>query len=284
MQTWNQYNLLKARGAQKAFAQASSEPAWLTGSDLEALEAAYQLEEDTYSYDEWSVEKRGEARVQELMKLLPNNGNHLNDFFDLGSWDGMLGYALERVGKRVVGADIRVEGLTEKAKNSPVSFVQMDVEALGLAGNSFDVALSYNSFEHFPDPEKALSESIRVVRPGGYIYLNFGPLYLSPKGAHQFTVFSVPYCQCLFPKELLLDFAAAKGIELVDFRWMNEWSVSQFRKLWQKYSAQLETVFYYEMYKAEHVALITRYPSCFKSKTDSFDELLVSYIEVLFRK
>jgi len=281
---WNRYSQFKARRAREIFEQASETPMWLTWDMLVDLEAAYPLAEETYFFDAVSVEERGREYARTLLKVLPDDDIGFHSFLDLGSWDGMVCYALQEMGKMAVGVDIRSEGLTEKAKQSQVSFSQMDVETLGFAANSFDVVFSYNSFEHFPDPELALKEAIRVVRPDGCIYLNFGPLYFSAKGAHQFTVLSVPYCQCLFSKEMMTEFAQAREIKLVDFHWMNEWSLKQFRQLWDKYAQELERIKYNEMYKADHIDLISRFPSCFKSKTDFFEDLLVSYVEVLFRK
>ena len=38
------------------------------------------------------------------------------------------------------------------------------------------------------------------------------------------------------------------------------------------------------IYNADHVDLIARYPTCFKSRTQTFDDLIVSNIEAVFRK
>jgi ubiquinone/menaquinone biosynthesis C-methylase UbiE len=188
------------------------------------------------------------------------------------------------MGKTAVGIDVRTAGYSETAKTSKTVLLGMDGSQLGFRDDSFDLAFSYNSFEHFPEPEQVLQESIRVVRPGGYIYLNFGPLWLSPHGAHQFKSIAVPYCECLFTKELMIEFAREKKLDLIDFSQMNEWTLKQYRKLWQRYADRLQTVDYYEVYNADHINLVTRYPSCFRSKTNEFDDLIVSNIEVLFRK
>lgn len=281
---WRAFCRFKARKAKKIFEQADKAPQWLEWDVLEQLQEKYPLEPLDYLYDAQSVEKRGVKRASELLNLVPDKGQELNRFLDLGSWDGMLCVALQQMGKTAVGIDIRTEGLTQKARRSQATFMQMDITELGYADNSFDFVFSYNSFEHFQDPASAFSEALRVVRPGGYIYLNFGPLYWSAKGAHQFHAITVPYCHCLFPKQLLTEFGQAKGLELTGFHWMNEWSLTQYRQLWRQYAQRLKPVIYYETYNADHVDLITRYPSCFKSKTKKFEDLIVAYIEVLFRK
>jgi len=160
----------------------------------------------------------------------------------------------------------------------------MDATRLGLADNSFDCVFSFNSFEHFPNPEIVLREALRVLRPGGYLYLDFGPLWLSPRGAHQFQTISVPYVECLFTKETLTAYAAAHDIPLMGYFWMNEWPLHRYRDLWTGYGDRLIPVVYYEIANAEHVDLIARYPTCFRSRTGHFDDLIISNIEVLFRK
>jgi ubiquinone/menaquinone biosynthesis C-methylase UbiE len=192
--------------------------------------------------------------------------------------------ALHALGKTAIGVDIRVEGLHPQARAGGAAFAGMDVAHLGFHDESFDFAFSFNSFEHFRNPEAVLGEALRVLRPGGYLYLEFGPVYYSPKGAHQFQTVSVPYVECLFTKETLSAYATARDIPLKKYSWMNEWPLHHYRDLWRRYETQLERVIYYEIYNADHVDLIVRYPSCFKSKTNIFDDLIISNIEALFRK
>jgi SAM-dependent methyltransferase len=281
---WERYCRRRARSAAAAFAAAATTPAWLGLVELAELQAAYPLEPMTYKYDDESLAQRGRERAAEMLALAGRDTTHLRDFLDLGMWDGMACAALQQMGKRTVGIDIRVEGIAPAAMTSGARFAAMDAGRLGFRDDSFDFVFSYNSFEHFPEPDVVLHEAIRVLRPGGYIYLNFGPLWLSARGAHQFQVISVPYCECLFTKDTLTEFAAAEGIELMGFFWMNEWPLTRYRDLWGAVSDRLDRVAYYETFNADHVDLIARYPSCFRDKTDHFDDLLVSNIEVLFRK
>lgn len=281
---WTTYCQLRSSRAQKIFEQAGTEPQWLDGNALRLLQSQYPLEELEYTYDQSTLEKRARERIKEMLSNVPlATQSNLKMFLDLGTWDGTTCQMLQEMGKTAVGIDIRTEGLTPQAKAS-AQFQQMDIHHLGFANNSFDFLFSYNSFEHFPNPEKALWEAIRVTRPGGYIYLNFGPLWLAPKGAHQFKTISVPYNQCLFPKQLLVDYAKETNIELMGFFWMNEWTLNQYRQLWQKARKLTKTIQYYEEYSADHVSLIEKYPTCFKSKSSLFEDFTVSYIEILLQK
>jgi SAM-dependent methyltransferase len=284
LNVWASYCRWRARAARQAFLRAIDGPAWLGWEELDQLRQQYRLDKWTYHYDPASLERRGRQRAAEMLRLVPGGHMRLQRFLDLGAWDGMVCHALQRMGKQAIGVDIRPEGLAAAARQEAVTFLQMDTHALGLRTASFDFLYSYNSFEHFRDPEQVLREALRVVRPGGYIYLNFGPVYYTPKGAHQFRTISVPYCECLFTKELLAAYAEAHGIALMDFFWMNEWTYTQYRQLWARYADQLEVIANYETYNADHVDLIERYPTCFHSKTGHFDDLIIPYIEILLRK
>jgi SAM-dependent methyltransferase len=284
IEAWARYCRFRSRHARRIFEDAPATPSWLGWTELDALQHAYPLDPMTYRYDAESLKTRGRERARTMLNYVKSETGRLCDFLDLGMWDGMTCLALQEAGKSTVGVDIRVEGLDERARAGGSAFAGMDAARLGFRNESFDFVFSFNSFEHFPNPEAVLQEALRVLRPGGYLYLDFGPLWLSPKGAHQFQNISVPYVECLFTKELLTDYATANDIRLMGFFWMNEWPLSRYRRLWEQYAGQLDRMVYYETYNADHVNLTKRYPTCFKNKTQTFDDLIVSNIEVLFRK
>ncbi len=284
VKTWATYSRLKARAARRVFETAGESPAWLGPAELDALQRAYPVEPMMYKYDPDSLAARGRERATTMLDLVRGETAAPHRFLDLGMWDGMTCHALQEMGKSAVGIDIRVEGLDARAVAGGSTFAAMDAARLGFVDESFDFVFSFNSFEHFPDPEAVLLEALRVLRPGGYFYLDFGPVWLTPKGAHQFQTISVPYVECLFTKETLSEYAAANGIQLMGYFWMNEWPLTRYRELWNRYAARMERVSYYEIYNADHVDLIARYPTCFRSKTRVFDDLIVSNIEALFRK
>lgn len=281
---WAAYCRLKAHQARRVFARAGQTPAFLGMAALDALQRAYPLDPMTYKYDDASLAARGRERAATMLGYVRREAGGLLRFLDLGMWDGMTCAALQAMGKTAVGVDIRVEGLDPRAAGSGAAFAGMDAAHLGFPDGSFDFVFSFNSFEHFPDPEAVLREALRVLRPGGYLYLDFGPVWLSPKGAHQFQTISVPYVECLFTKETLTAYAAKRGIKLMGYFWMNEWPLHRYRDLWARYAGQLERVAYYETYNADHVDLVARYPTCFRAKTADFDDLIVANIEALFRR
>ena len=107
---------------------------------------------------------------------------------------------------------------------------------------------------------------------------------MSPFGEHAYRSITVPYCQFLFGKNTINDFADAKGLDAIDFTHVNGFSVLDYRKLWDKYSNILNRIKYFEGHNLSHLDLVREFPSCFKSTTDNFENILVSNIEVLFEK
>jgi SAM-dependent methyltransferase len=90
---------------------------------------------------------------------------------DLGCGTGLMLRRLERRGCRVVGVDMRPEGLRQLRHTSPGSpTVQADATRLPFAGDSFDALLLLDIVEHVDD-RALLAEVRRVLRPGGVAVL-----------------------------------------------------------------------------------------------------------------
>lgn len=273
---------LKTIKAKKIFERAPETPIWLGQDILESLQQKYPSAPE-YGYDPQNLEQRGKERAREILSLIHKKKENINTFLELGCWDGMVSSVLQGNGKITTAIDNRSEGFDERAGREGVTLLQMDATYLQFEDESFDFVFSYDAFEHFADPELVLQEAIRVVKTGGYIYLNFGPLYMSPMGLHAYGSITVPYCQFLFPKEILQDFANAKGLGQINFAQVNGLSLEDYRKLWNRYSHRLKRIMYHEGLNVS-LDLVMKYPSCFKSKTKCFDNLIVSSIEVLFKK
>lgn len=104
---------------------------------------------------------------------------------DIATGSGLAAFLAARsVGPEgdVLGIDLSgrmIELATRHAERNQVHnirFLQMDAEHLELAAQSFDVALCALGLMLFPQPDLALSEMYRVLRPGGGAALSvFGP-------------------------------------------------------------------------------------------------------------
>jgi ubiquinone/menaquinone biosynthesis C-methylase UbiE len=277
----NNLNILKLKNTRKLFNNSNTIPGFLEKGDLEVLQNKYPFPPE-YGYDKNSLEVRGIKRAKEILKLQGAKKSH--SFLEIGCWDGMVGGILCRNGKDVTAIDKLSEGLDERAINEGVKFFQMDASDLQFEDESFDFVFSYDSFEHFSNPGKVLTEAIRVVKKGGYIFLSFGPLYYSPLGEHAYRSITVPYCQILFPKNMLNNFAEQHGLARIDFNHVNGWSFDDYEYLWTKYNKNLKVLKYDKFYNLEYLDLIKKYPSCFKDKSLNFNNFIVSSIDILFKK
>ena len=75
-----------------------------------------------------------------------------------------VGHSYELLSPReTVGVDVDPETLAGQARETAVA----DMRSLPFADDSFDGAIAVHSIEHVPDPERALAEIRRVMKPGG---------------------------------------------------------------------------------------------------------------------
>lgn len=78
----------------------------------------------------------------------------------------------------VVGIDLQVK------PHAGVCMVRGDLLRLPVRGRTFEVAGSLNTFEHLTDVNGGVTETLRVLKPGGWIVASFGPLYKAFGGDH----------------------------------------------------------------------------------------------------
>jgi ubiquinone/menaquinone biosynthesis C-methylase UbiE len=80
---------------------------------------------------------------------------------------------------RVLGLDVSLAQLRRNTTTPHLAFA--DAGHLPVATGSMDAAVSWDVLEHLPDPDTALDELARVIRPGGVVVLGL-PHVLSLKG------------------------------------------------------------------------------------------------------
>ncbi len=102
---------------------------------------------------------------------------------DVGGGPGYFGDAFRSAGARYAGIDPDTHAIS--ARGGPATgFVRASGLALPVADAAIDVCLSSNVLEHVPAPEAMATEMLRVVRPGGLVWLSW-TTWLSPWGGHE---------------------------------------------------------------------------------------------------
>jgi SAM-dependent methyltransferase len=87
---------------------------------------------------------------------------------DVCTGPGVLAGAAARRGAKVVGLDFSDNAVEIARRNVPgAEFFEGDAQALPFDSESFDAVVCGYGIIHVPDPEKALAEMRRVLRPGG---------------------------------------------------------------------------------------------------------------------
>lgn len=253
-------------------------------SEFDALQTSHTQYWPDYRYDFYSTWARGYERAGKLLKLESLRRPNL-DVFEMGCGDGMTGHALASYGHCVTLND------TEDWRDSRVrklAFVQGNVcGRLSIAPESFDLLISYNTFEHIEDPSSGLSEMIRLCRKGGHIFIEFNLLYCSPLGLHAFS-FLMPYPQFLFSpsfvEEKVKELGANDlGQNLPFLQPTNKWRLSQFRQLWR--SSECEVVSLIEERVEERfLEMVLKFPRAFCGRELNVEDLIVNGISVLLRK
>ena len=113
----------------------------------------------------------------------------LGRVLDDGCGGGGMCISFAEESPMVIGIDpadrFRTAGMVMASERGQkhVRFARADGTALPFPNGGFDTVLSHAVIEHVADPAAYLREAHRVLRPGGYLFLQTAP-YLSPSGAH----------------------------------------------------------------------------------------------------
>jgi len=261
-------------------------------TDTATSEAAYaQLQAnypsdrgDGYRYDDVSLFERASARASRLLRFaeMESPGKRI---LDIGAGDSVLGSLLMHYGHDVVATDLE-DWRSRLGKSVP--FQQADImQGCPFGDSEFDLVVSYNSFEHFPDPKTAFAEALRVTKPGGYLYFEFCPLYASPWGLHAYRSLYMPYAQYLFSEAFIIEKLKELGIidlgkERSELQFLNKWKPSYFKDLWQHQNVTLEFCEWSKEYG--HLDLVRRFPKAFQGRSLTIEDLTTSGNQVLLRK
>lgn len=167
--------------------------------------------EGKMSYAQWQYQWGGKTVECFAPKFTPEDIFAGKTVLDMGCGaSGKSLYYLSIGAEKVVGADIVAHYKPEAESfarelgfQDRFTFLLGDALNLPVEENTFDVVIMNDFMEHIYDPEGALKEALRVLKPGGRIYINFPP-YFHPTGAHMSDVIGIPWVHMLFPEKTLI--------------------------------------------------------------------------------
>ena len=157
----------------------------------------------------------------------------------------------------------------------------------GAAVTLLDLAYSYNTFEHLPDPAAALAEMLGAVRPGGIVHLKFGPLYASAWGMHAYKTLPIPCAQFLFSPGRIDALLREAGIydlgrDRDALQPMNRWRLARFDALFAGCGA--EVIDSGRRLGARQLGTVLKYPDAFVGRGLTVDDLTVKTLRITLRK
>lgn len=220
------------------------------------------------------LHKKLTRRPESVLEIGPGAGYVLKGFKDQGV-------------KRVVAVDV-VDMLYDDVKNTGVEFIKTDAENMHqVEDKSIDLVISWSAFEHIANPERVYAECLRILKPGGYFLLQFGPLYFSPWGYHHYSVLKYPYLHILFPENVIHQYA--RNVRGENYGGYLPWTNGKELDAYQFLKKQLPFDFLLESYQSGFdyysTRILLKFPEIFKSKGVSFESFFVDNIRVgIYRK
>jgi len=166
--------------------------------------------------------------------------------------------------KMVHGADV-VERYREESKKLSIEkgledkfeFHLCDAKNLEFENETFDTIIMNDSMEHVAEPEEVVKECMRVLKPGGRLFINFCP-YHHPFGAHLSDVIGIPWVHLFFSEKTMIDaykdlmVGIPDGEDRIKFRfskdkngketisYINKMTVKRFNKIMKKLNLKPE--------------------------------------------
>lgn len=162
---------------------------------------------------ELELDRYDRVRSQRTLAVLSRvAGMKDRSILELGCGTGNLSVAMAgQQARRVVGIDVdkgRIDAARRKAEAEGVSAITSFHTADFVNGfqpdEPFDIVISENSLEHILDPVRCLRKAYDCLTPGGLLLAKFGPLWLSPFGAHMREFTGIPWVHLIFPESIVL--------------------------------------------------------------------------------
>lgn len=157
----------------------------------------------------YNASRRLDKKAYEEMYALIRKRVKGKIVLELATGTGLIAKNVADAAKRVIATDYAPKMIAQAKKGSVptnVKFTVMDACNIKFEDNSFDVVIISNALHVMPNPEKALTEIKRVLKPEGVL---IAPTYTHGK---------------MNRKRKLL----SRGMKLVGFRAEHKWSSAEY--------------------------------------------------------
>ena len=136
----------------------------------------------------------------------------------------------QRGAARVIGVDDRQKVLDEandRARRAGVADRCLFTRQLR---HQADTVVSIDGFEHYGDPAACLRLMHGMLRPGGRLFVAFGPTWFHPLGGHSFAAF--PWAHLLLTEKALLEWRQEPVQRFEDTDGgLNQMTIRRFKKI-----------------------------------------------------
>ena len=164
------------------------------------------------TYAEWQFEKGGETIKFYLKSHSADEMFKDKVIADIGC--GAAGKSLYYASlgaKKVLGVEIlekyrdEANALAQKlGLADKFEFIAADAAHLPFETDNIDTIIMNDAMEHVDKPEEVLCEMLRVLAPGGKLFVNFPP-YHHPFGAHLSDAIYIPWVHLFFSDKVLIE-------------------------------------------------------------------------------
>ena len=207
-------------------------------------------------YFQWRIE-RSAPTIQKIKGFANLKGTQV---LEIGCGFGALTWLLLKESARVVATETDAKSLkTAKRliKNKKrLKLVKTTNEHLKFKNSLFDFVILFDVIEHVADPKIMMKEAIRVLKPGGILYVEFTPYY-SIIGHHLYDYAKWPihilphkYIKKIIFKKKTKNFFTTEEV-WQQFLALNKIRISEFQNLTRKL-------------KIENERYIVKYPDLFE--------------------
>lgn len=121
-----------------------------------------------------------QARLRAVVTdIVASSGRDAPEALDVGAGTGNLALKFLAAGCRVCASDVSPRSLArlvaKAPAGAPITTRVIRDERLPFADASFDIAGAYSVLHHIPDYLLTVREMVRVLRPGGLLYIDHEP-------------------------------------------------------------------------------------------------------------